>query len=169
MLTIKTFTANANGVDSIELYVVSDTPPTAASIIFTDGSVLDILADFIPAGPPNEFQASVFPTTEQPSFADGIFTLDIDNGVEQFVVSIGNLLAASQYLLAKTLAEDWDCVLLQNLEGVRQLIIANEGDLARSIYLDLQKQAATCSDAPQLDYHIEKTSIWIVDNLYVIF
>jgi len=167
MLIINDFTAYDNQVDTLEIKVTSDSAITAASIIYTDGSVEDILSKFVPAGPPNEYVASV-PATPPMSTKDGVFTLDVSNSAENMIVSIGNLLLASQLLLDKTIRKEFDWVLMQNIEGVRQLILANEGDLARAIYYDLQKQAASCSSAPMLDYHIEKTEIWIVDNLYTI-
>lgn len=169
MLQIETFTAFANSVDTLEILVTSDTAIANASIIYTDNTIEDILLKFVPAGPPDEYIASVPPSVSQPTFADGIFTLDIANDTDQVIVSIGNLLLASQHLLDQTIRGEFDCVLLQNLEGVRQLLVANEGDLARSIYYDLQRQAAACTDAPMLSYHIEKTNIWIENNTYVIF
>jgi hypothetical protein len=159
-LTIITFTATLN---QIELVVNTIVPLVAATLIVTDGTTLNILADFAPTGNANEYKAIVLG-----NYRDGVFTADLNNDTDELLISIGNLLLGNQYLLDETIREVWDCGLLQNLQGVEQLILANEGDLARKIYYDIQKKSASCTEAALFEYHINKTSVWIVASEYVL-
>ena len=159
-LTITNFTADA---DSMVITIQSTTALTTSILFLTDDSVVNIFSDFNATANPDEYQATI-----SEDYSDGIFTLDISNTGDNLIISIGNLLIGYQYLLSQTIKEEWDCILLQQLQGVEQLLLANEGDLARNIYLSIQNKAASCTDAPMLDYHIAKTNIWIEEGKFII-
>lgn len=158
-LTIITFTADAT---EATIKINSSSVLIKADLILQDGTSLDILADFTSTGI-DEYEAIV-----EGDFSDGVITADLRSAGDTLILSICNLLIGTQYLLSETIKEIFDCILMQQLEGIKQLVLANEGDLARSIYGDVLNKTASCSDAPMLGYQVSGTSISIIDSKYII-
>lgn len=159
-ILVETFTANS---ENMTILLTSDAPLESALLLLTDGTSEDILDQFNPTVNPNEYEAII-----TADYSDGVFVLDVRNGADTYIVSICNLLLGTQYLTKQTIDEIFDCVLMQQLEAIKQLVLANQGDLAQSIYFDVQNKAASCSEAPMLGYNFVGTSVWIEDSKYVI-
>lgn len=162
-LNIKTFTADAT---SMVIIVDSTAALTEASMIPTDGVLVDILADFISSGT-DEYTATLLG-----DYSDGVFTADVTNAdTTNDTATIGNLLLGTLCLLKSTIMENYDCVLFQQLEAVKQLLLGDNGDLAQSIYFTIQIKCTPCiaSDGEVvINPVLEGISIWIIDDNFIV-
>lgn len=161
-IIINDFSAN-----EVELLVTATSSSTInfAKLIYTDGTVEDVLSLFTDNG------VGLYSLAMSGDFSDGIYTIELhDTNNEVVYKTIGNLLVGTGCMLKSVLKEEYDCVLFQQLEAVKQLLMTNLGDLARSIYQTILDKCAECASANTLPDTVilEGISIWIVNDDFIV-
>ena len=99
--------------------------------------------------------------------SDGIYTCTVNDGeADEIVAFISNMLQGINCLLQKTLREEYDCRLIQELEAVKQYTFLQKEDLARNVYTEVERRCTTC-EASYVE-GLSGISIWIIDNDFIV-
>ena len=163
-MLVEKFTTGTTKVPEIHITVEASQEPISASLTDDMGVVQDVMKYMSTDKTRIGYYDFILPGTNP----DGIMTFDVATPTETLQVSVCSLTLGTQYLLSQVLKKEYDCVLMQNLEAIKQLIMANQSDVARDIYEDVRNQAASCTDAAMLGYDVVGTTISIIKGNFVI-
>lgn len=99
--------------------------------------------------------------------SDGIYacTVNPEEG-DTITAFITNMLQGINCLLQKTLREEYDCRLIQELEAVKQYTFLQKEDLARNVYAEVEKRCTTC-EASYVE-GLSGISVWIINNDFIV-
>lgn len=99
--------------------------------------------------------------------SNGIYSCTVNAGEsDELTAFIGNLLLGMNCLLQKTLNEEYDCRLVQELTATQQFIVLQEEAYARGTYDEIETRCAQCSST-YVD-GLSGISIWIVNNDFIV-
>jgi hypothetical protein len=161
-IVINDFSANEDGVSAT---ISSTTPINTAIFTITDGTVESITSELTDNG------VGLYTFTKSGDYSDGIFSLEfVNTDLESTYKTIGNLLVGTGCMLKKVLLEQYDCVLFQQLEAIKQLLMSNAGDLSRSMYQNVLYMCTDCAADETLSDEVilEGISIWIVNDDFIV-
>lgn len=99
--------------------------------------------------------------------SDGIYACTVNPGEgDEISAFITNMLQGINCLLQKTLREEYDCRLIQELEAVKQYTFLQKEDLTRNVYAEVEKRCTTCETS--YVEGLSGISIWIIDNDFIV-
>lgn len=151
------FTATAT---EIKVIVEHTSQPTLIRLELHDLTIVDISI-------PSDITGSNYTYQYAGDYSDGIYACTVNPGEgDEITAFISNLLQGMNCLLQKTLKEEYDCRLVQELEAVKQYTFLQQEDLARNVYTEVEKRCTTC----EVSYveGLSGISIWIIDNDFIV-
>lgn len=153
-----TFTATSA---KIQVVVENTIQPTKVTFLLADGvTTVDVATPTDITGLNHTYELAG-------DYSNGIYTCTVNPGESDELVSfIGNLLKGMNCLLQKTLNEEYDCRLLQEMEATQQFIFLQEEYYARGTYDEVERKCTQCSST-----YVEGLagiSIWIVNNDFIV-
>lgn len=156
-MTVIDFSATAT---ELKIVVDNASQPTLVRFELHDQSTEDIAT-------PSAINGTEYTYTYPGDFSNGIYAARVNPGEgDEITAFISNLLLGMNCLLQKTLREEYDCRLIQELEAVKQYTFLQQEDLARAVYAEVEKRCTSC----QTSYveGLSGISIWIVNNDFIV-
>ena len=158
-MTITTFE-----VDGSTLRLIVDDPNPPATVLFTiaDGTT-------IARTTPDDTNGTLYTYEEALAEGenDGIFSALVDDTLitEVFGV-IAVMTNGVSCLLVKTLCEELDCLLMQELYAVEVYVFDDKDVEARAVYANVTKKCVTCATGALPE--VTNSSIFIINSVKVI-
>lgn len=151
----------------ITVHVEHSSSDIKVDIILLDGTVLEnIPGSTTPIGTTTDVYE--FTSTSSHEYDDGIFEAvasDISGSSVAKAVA-GNLNKGYQCQLTKALNEDYDCLLLQDMEATKQFVLLSKGVPARGLYNRVLDKCSSCTYESTTE--LAGISIWLVDGNFII-
>jgi hypothetical protein len=156
-MTIIDFTADSDG---LTVKIQHTAEPTDVTFTLADGTTTaNVASPSISADP---YWTFVYATDA----SDGVYSVDVEPTASLGTAVIANITSAVHGLLRKTLNEDYDIRLMQEIEAVKQYIVLQEEVLARNIYAEVLKQIASCVTESIED--LQYVGVHIINNNFTI-
>ena len=147
---------------STELKVIVDnaTQPTLVRFELADMTTSDVSV-------PSDITGTEYTYVLATDASDGIYSCTVNpDEVGEIQAFIANLLKGMNCLLQKTLKEEWDCRLVQELEAVKQYTFLQKESYARNVYDEVGKRCTSCESS--YVEGLSGISIWIINNDFIV-
>lgn len=151
------FTATSTG---LKVIVENATQPTLVRFELDDQSTADVSTPTDITGDQHTYEYAG-------DYSDGVYACTVNPGEsDEITAFITNMLLGMNCMLQKTLRQEYDCALLQELKATEQYTFLQQEDLARGTYDEVRTRCTQC-EASYVE-GLSGISIWIINNDFVV-